>query len=111
MLRPKDVSDQLGISTATLRLWSTKFESFLSPSAQRSLTENGEPAQRRYTEQDVALFQTAKQILADGLTYEDVLRKFDEGVAIVEYDNMPVPLPQPQTSGSVIALQAYEKTI
>ncbi len=69
-MRPKDVCERLGISTATLRLWSTRFESHLSPSARASLTANGSPAQRRYTEDDLAVFVRAKSLLATGLTYD-----------------------------------------
>lgn len=111
MLKPKDVSERLSISPATLRLWSTKFESFLSPSARRSLTENGGPAQRRYSEEDLALFRTAKHLLQDGLTYEDVVARLPE-TPIVEYDNTPShslqPLPTPPI-GEVVS--AYEQAI
>lgn len=71
--RPKQVADQLGISPATLRLWSNKFESLLSPAAQRATTESGTSAQRRYSDQDVRYFTRAKQLLGDGKTYEETL--------------------------------------
>ena len=71
--RPKQVADQLGISPATLRLWSNKFESLLSPAAQRATTETGTSAQRRYSDQDVRFFTRAKQLLGEGKTYEETL--------------------------------------
>lgn len=73
MHRPKDTSDLLGVSPATLRLWSNHFAAVLSPAAQKSTTEAGTAAQRRYTDSDIAYFRRAKQHLADGKTYEDTL--------------------------------------
>lgn len=79
--RPKQVADQLGISPATLRLWSNKFESLLSPAAQRATTETGTSAQRRYSDQDVRFFTRAKQLLGEGKTYEETLTILtEEGV-------------------------------
>lgn len=79
--RPKQVADQLGISPATLRLWSNKFESLLAPAAQRATTETGTSAQRRYSDHDVRFFTRAKQLLGEGKTYEETLAILtDEGV-------------------------------
>jgi DNA-binding transcriptional MerR regulator len=117
MYRPKDVAERLEISPATLRLWSTKFEQFLSPSAQRSTTENGGASQRRYDEGDVAYFLRAKQLLGEGLTYEEVATRLGEGVPIVEYDNTKKPsesLPVPLISDVVVVSQdlvVYQKAI
>lgn len=80
--RPKQVADQLQISPATLRLWSTKFSEVLSPSAQSATTEKGTSAQRRYTEEDVRYFHRAKQLLGEGKTYEEVL-------AILQEEGLP----------------------
>lgn len=73
MHRPKDVADQLGISPATLRLWSNRFADVLSPAAQKATTEAGTSAQRRYTDSDLAIFRRAKTLLGDGNTYESTL--------------------------------------
>ncbi len=98
MHRPKDVTQRLGISSATLRLWSTHFEQFLSPGAQSAKTENGGPAQRRYQDSDIALLQTAKTLLAEGLTYEEVKERLGTGL---ETPTMPVEAPQlPKTDNS-----------
>jgi DNA-binding transcriptional MerR regulator len=78
MHRPKDVADQLNISPATLRLWSNNFADVLSPAAQKSTTESGTAAQRRYTDSDLAIFRHAKAHLADGLTYEETLTRLRE---------------------------------
>lgn len=72
MFRPKQVQEQLGVSSATLRLWSNHFEEHLSPSARSSLTDKGTPTQRRYVDADVHLFARAKTLLDRGLTYDQV---------------------------------------
>ena len=115
-LRPKDVSDHLGISPATLRLWSTKFESYLSPGAQRSTTENGGISQRRYDEADLQYFNRAKQLLAEGLTYDEVFSKLDQGVRVVALDNVPMPqAPTTSPISDVVVVsevaEQYQKTI
>jgi DNA-binding transcriptional MerR regulator len=69
--RPKTVADNLGISPATLRLWSNKFHEVLSPAAQKAQTETGTAAQRRYTDTDLRYFLRAKQLLGQGKTYEE----------------------------------------
>lgn len=90
--RPKQVADQLGISPATLRLWSNKFQSLLSPAAQRSTTETGTSAQRRYSDQDVRFFHRAKQLLGEGKTYEETLAILtEEGVPDPDIVNEPLP--------------------
>lgn len=78
MYRPKEITERLLISPATLRLWSNHFADLLSPSAQKQITETGTSAQRRYTDQDIVVFTKAKLLLADGNTYEEVLRRLQE---------------------------------
>ena len=72
-LRPKEMTSALGISAATLRLWSNNFAPVLSPAAQKARTETGGAAQRRYTEQDLRIFTKAKELLGQGKTYEETL--------------------------------------
>lgn len=78
MYRPKEITERLSISPATLRLWSNHFADLLSPSAQKQITGQGTSAQRRYTDQDIVVFTRAKHLLADGHTYEEVLRRLQE---------------------------------
>lgn len=79
--RPKVISDQLGISPATLRLWSNHFSTVLSPGAQSATSEKGTSVQRRYSATDVRYFHRAKQLLGQGNTYEEVLALLiEEGV-------------------------------
>ena len=108
MLRPKDVVDQLGISPATLRLWSTHFAPVLSPAAQKSQTEQGTPAQRRYTDEDVAYFRKAKELLASGKTYEETLGLLlaepvdPDGATQAPEEPADLPPPSPQTTLSTL---------
>ena len=117
-LRPKEVCQRLGVSSATLRRWSDTFAAFLSPAAGRSVSESGGAAQRRYTETDAVLLATVKQLLDAGNTYEETARKLPELIVrtpVVEYDTMPVPIDKPPTEpivgGSVHALEAYREAI
>lgn len=81
--RPGDVAKQLDIAVVTLRVWSNEFAGFLSEGAQRSVSSDGKPAQRRYSDSDVALLKQAKALLESGRTYDEARR------ALVE--NEPIP--------------------
>lgn len=72
MLRtPQAVTGELDISPATLRRWADEFADFLSPEAN---SEAGR-SHRRYTDQDVAVLGTVKELMNDGMTYEQVRRQ------------------------------------
>lgn len=104
-VRSKAVCERLGVPATTLRLWSNQFSEFLSPSAQASVTEKGTPAQRRYTDADIALLAKVQELLALGLQYDQIKETLQ---------NKPVPmdasvaLTSPHTShnglGSIPAL-------
>lgn len=114
MYRPKEVTERLGVSSATLRRWSDTFTDFLSPTAGKSITETGGPAQRRYNDQDVIVLATVKRLLDDGNTYEEVARKLPESIlsdVVAHNAQMPVPLTEAPTSGSLVALEAYREAI
>jgi DNA-binding transcriptional MerR regulator len=72
MYRPKTVCHRLAVPATTLRVWSNEFAGFLSPSAQSATTERGGPAQRRYTDGDLAVLARVKTLLEQDLTYEEV---------------------------------------
>ncbi len=94
MLKPKDIIDQLGVSAPTLRVWSNTFAPILSPSAQPAKTETGGSAQRRYAEQDLAIFHRAKALLDSGKTLEDTL-------AVLQSEPLPsLRGPLPEAPGS-----------
>ena len=109
--RPKQVADQLGISPATLRLWSNKFQSLLSPAAQRSTTETGTSAQRRYSDQDVRFFTRAKQLLGEGKTYEETLTILtEEGVPDPQIltETAPPEEPAQETSSALVVESQFQ---
>ncbi len=74
--RPQEAAQRLGIASSTLRLWSSQFANELSNSARKVASRDGEPiAQRRYTDEDLRLLAQVKELLAQGLTYEEVKRR------------------------------------
>jgi DNA-binding transcriptional MerR regulator len=75
MYRPKEAADRLGIAAVTLRAWSNEFASFLSDAARKTITGRGQAAQRRYTDNDIAILQRAKRLLGSGATYDEARRR------------------------------------
>jgi len=101
MYRPKDITDRLKISAPTLRLWSNNFSEVLSPGAQKSTTETGTAAQRRYSDEDLALFQRAQQLLGESKTYEQTLE-------ILKSEPPPiVEASQPEPSTPVVITEVH----
>ncbi len=68
-LTPGQVAALLGVSPSTLRLWSSKFGHFLSPTAQ-----GGAGSKRRYTPADLATLERVQTLLAGSKSFEDVDR-------------------------------------
>lgn len=79
MHRPKDISDTLGISPGTLRRWATAFADHLSPTAGAAIAETGGPAQRRFTDDDLALLAAIQRDLAGGRTIDEVNIRLSRG--------------------------------
>ena len=101
MLRPKDVADQLGISSPTLRLWSNNFFEVLSPAAQKATTESGTAAQRRYSDADMAVFKRAKEHLNHGKTYEETLAALQaEGPPVIPSPGLSIDGSENPPAGS-----------
>ncbi len=119
--RPLEVAQRLGISPSTLRLWSNHFAPLLSAQARKAPIGAAAPAaQRRYTDQDVDLLTRARDLLSQGLTYEETnrtLRKAESlpSAAACERPSKPeagYPLPDIDLSQSLReALEAKDKTI
>ncbi len=82
--RPKDVAERLGVSPATLRRWSDAFADSLSDAAGRTLTDNGNAGQRRYTEVDVAILTQAKALLNEGHSYEEARARLPRDDALAQ---------------------------
>lgn len=71
--RPQDAAQRLGIASSTLRLWSAHFAGELSEIARKvDPGGGGSIAQRRYTDDDIRVLSQVKQLLGQGLTYEEV---------------------------------------
>lgn len=75
---PNQVATELDLSPSTLRRWSNEFSDFLSRPAGRPDPEPGSRmAHRRYTEQDLEVLRTVKNLMADGMTYLQVARRLE----------------------------------
>jgi len=73
--RPQEAAQRLGIAPSTLRLWSTHFANELSDLARKVDPGGGSIAQRRYTDEDIRVLSQVKQLLGQGLTYDEVKRR------------------------------------
>lgn len=88
MLRtPQAVTQELDISSATLRRWAEEFAEFLSSEASSAQGKS----HRRYTEQDVQTLQVIKALLNDGLTYEQVRQQLAVHLAVSSEQFAPEP--------------------
>lgn len=85
MYPAKDIAALLDVGASTLRRWSNDFEAYLSPTARKALTERGQPAQRRYTDADLALLLAIQRAIADGVPVREVQDQLARG------DLVPVP--------------------
>lgn len=73
-MKPAEVGKRLGMPPSTLRIYSAKFAEVLSESAARPpVTPEGKVGYRLYTERDLVVLRKAKELLAQGLTYDQVL--------------------------------------
>jgi DNA-binding transcriptional MerR regulator len=63
---PQTVARELDISLTTLRRWSDEFSAYLSPGAGAGHNH------RRYLDSDIATLHTVKNLVNDGMTYEQV---------------------------------------
>ncbi|MHB8991711.1 MAG: MerR family transcriptional regulator [Chloroflexota bacterium] len=101
--RPQEVADKLGISPSTLRLWSNRFASALSDQARKIAPGGaGTAAQRRYRDEDLETLIKAKELLSQGLTYEETKRRLRQAA-----DPRPAD-PQPPESPPAPALNAQD---
>ncbi|HXV43727.1 MAG TPA: helix-turn-helix domain-containing protein [Anaerolineae bacterium] len=65
---PQAVARELDVSPATLRRWSDEFANYLSSGA-----DSGQGrSHRRYSERDVAVLAAIKELMNNGMTYEQV---------------------------------------
>lgn len=70
------MADALGVSPATLRRWSQRFEPYLQA---RGMGSDG--SHRRYTAGDLETLRTVKTLLEAGWTYDQVAQRLDQDAA------------------------------
>ena len=80
LYRPREVAARLAIAPVTLRLWSSRFAAALSSSARPARTNRGYPAQRRYTEADLQALLCVRDLLKQGLTYDQIQPRLQEAL-------------------------------
>ena len=84
-LRPFEAAARLGMAANTLRVYSTRFAPLLSsgaatPSAGRA----GRPGHRLYSAGDLAILGRARELVDDGLTYEQALNRLRGSQTVAE---------------------------
>jgi DNA-binding transcriptional MerR regulator len=103
---PNQIATTLGISPATLRLWSKHFAEHLSDGAALRPRGDKRPRQRRYTDADVAVLREAGHLLTQGLTYEQVKTYLPERLGERSEGTAPTARPPTASSDNVMEEQA-----
>ncbi len=76
LLKPARAAEKLGMPPSTLRVYSTRFAELLSESAGKPPPyPDGKAGHRVYTSRDLAVLGKAKELLEQGLTYEQALEE------------------------------------
>jgi DNA-binding transcriptional MerR regulator len=101
-LRPSVVAKQLGVSSATLRRWSRRFEEHLD------LADGEGRTHRRYTAADLALLTQVKGYLEQGWTYEQVAVQLDQDQALTGGEEPSDPVPAIDESDEEAPLDSEE---
>ncbi|MDA8188793.1 MAG: MerR family transcriptional regulator [Dehalococcoidales bacterium] len=74
LLKPAEVCEKLAMPPSTLRVYSTRFADVLSETARKPpVGPDGRVGHRLYNGRDLVVLTKAKELLAQGLTYEQVL--------------------------------------
>ena len=84
---PQVVARELDISPATLRRWSDEFADYLSGEA---TSANGR-SHRRYTDSDRITLMTIKDLMNNGLTYEQVRQQLANQYRVPLEHTVPIP--------------------
>lgn len=76
LLRPAEVCRRLAMPASTLRIYSTKFGELLSETARAPVMGGeGRTGFRLYSSRDLLVLSRAKELLGQGLTYDQTLRE------------------------------------
>jgi DNA-binding transcriptional MerR regulator len=89
---PQAVARELDVSPATLRRWSDEFADYLSTGADSAQGRN----HRRYSEQDIATLTVVKELMNNGLTYEQVRLQLAQQLSDSPEPGLPLS-PTPDT--------------
>lgn len=85
-MRTTEIAKQLGVTTATIRRYSQKFEEYLSAGARSG------QARRNFTIEDLETFYVIKTLLDAGQTYAQVTDKLSAGIdALIDEHNIDLP--------------------
>lgn len=93
--RPAEVAEMLGVSPATLRRWSRRFEEYLQA---RDVGADG--SHRRYTEKDLDTLREIKSLLEQGWTYNQVAERLSDDFIAVRTDIYAVIDDSPEVDGT-----------
>lgn len=85
-LRPAEVADALGVSPATLRRWSRRFEDYL-----QARDSSADGSHRRYTGEDLAVLRQVKARLEEGWTYDQVAEQLSAEAANIDSTESILP--------------------
>lgn len=89
---PQAVARELDVSPATLRRWSDEFADHLSQSADSAQGRS----HRRYSEQDIATLTLVKELMNNGMTYEQVRQQLAQQPLGSNEASLPLS-PAPET--------------
>jgi DNA-binding transcriptional MerR regulator len=95
------VASQLEVSSSTLSRWSKEFASFLSEMATNPADGS---ADIRYTDADINVLITIKDLLAEGLTYQQVSSHLEEG----QQSQAEAEVQEEEQGGDIYALVAHD---
>lgn len=91
---PQAVARELDVSPATLRRWSDEFADYLSQGADSAQGRS----HRRYSEQDIATLILVKELMNNGMTYEQVRQQLAQQPLGSNEPSLPLS-PTPETRG------------
>jgi len=95
---PQNIAGELDVSPATLRRWSQRFVDFLSPEATSS--EDGR-THRRYTDDDLTTLRIVKELMNNGMTYEQVHQHLSTRFVAGTEPEIPTNFPEDITAEAV----------
>jgi DNA-binding transcriptional MerR regulator len=83
---PQVVARELEVSPATLRRWSDEFADYLSSGADSAQGRS----HRRYSEQDIATLTIVKELMNNGMTYEQVRQQLADRLRVARESGLPL---------------------